>query len=57
VSARYRGRVRGRDAGRVLLAVVLIVLTTLIAMLGTVPDAGAGNVAAAHSVGASTVSH
>jgi len=57
VSARYRGRVRGPDAGRVLLAVALIVLTTLIAMVGAAPDAGAGHVAARSTAGAGTASH
>jgi hypothetical protein len=47
VSARYRGRVRGPDAARLLLAIILIVLTALVAMAGSVPEVGAHETPAA----------
>ena len=42
-----RMRARGPDAARVMLAILLIVLTTLVAMLGTASEAGAQEVSAA----------
>ena len=49
MSVRYRGRLRRPDAGRLLLAIILIVLTTLIAMRGGTAPAGA-EAASIHSV-------
>jgi pilus assembly protein CpaC len=49
VSSRYsvRLRLRGPDVARALLAIVLIALTTLVAILGAAPEAGAQEVSAA----------
>jgi hypothetical protein len=49
VSARYRGRLRGPDAGRLMLAIILVVLTTLVAMRGSISDRGATYAASAAS--------